>query len=347
MNKLLSFSLGVYFTITLFPGNAEAAPRCQNPGLTITYSIPELIEINSIDDIKERKFTFQPTAITGRCRNRVANTPLHIVDTIQGIKLPGSKDSCNKDYTYSPKSIYPNHIFAVVNNYQTCGVIPIAVDNTGVIGWATPSISQVTSELGDTLRGEFVFNNYPKKPGITYADTNFIFPSKQFYSIQGQDFSTLERETVNISIPDRIKIIYRASCSASVNDVDFGRQKSTEIFNNKIAPKQIKIQLECQPLTPHYTVSLIPENGVHETLKGVIKTADNDTVGYKLTWADNTLQQANNAVEFNRVLMPTSIPEVEKTIIPIDIHPVALVNRMDQIKSGAATTTITIKLTYN
>lgn len=342
MNKVLSILLFVFSTMFIFEDNAEAASRCKN-GVTITYSIPESIEFTYEDfnDLSRVLYTLRPTSIIGECKKsgKYSSEYLYIVNQLS---RPATDCGNNKEHIVvnDPENLLKYEV-------NSCsGIIALSQDNSTNASSVTPSVWSENMGITDST-GMGVRLIKPPKPGVTLVNPGFMF-SGNYYSILGGYKSTLEKENVTIIMPNQLKLVYKATCRASVHDIDFETQHAETILEfSEGIEKIININLNCHETLPSYTITIIPDNGVADESIGTIKTIDNPTIGYRLTWDNNEVAKAGSAVSFGKPIIPRKRPSSPYFSIPIKVNPIAFVKSYNEVQTGPATATITIKLTYN
>lgn len=331
MNKVLGIPLIVFSLIITFANNAEAA-RCK--GVTLTYSFPEKFEYtyNDVNNISGPLITELKPTVLGQCKksNKELDQQLYLI----GYSTKPTSD-CN-----GGKNPFTITDLANVLQYKanTCsGIIALSWENSTGISTVTPSSwsknSEITDFIGISLReGERL------QPGVTIVNTSFLRPAN-FASMLNGDPKTVERENITFNMPDQIKLIYKATCKASVNDVDFLEQY-TDNFNN--LEKDITIRIDCHETLPSYKISLSSDYGVAESNSGYIKS-NNDMVGFELKWGDDQVKAKGEAVSFGETITAKN-PTSPNLTIPIKVKPVLF---GDKIKQGDVEAAVTIKLTYN
>lgn len=340
MNKVLSIPLIVFSSIITFVGNAEAS-RCR--GITITYSLPEsfVFTYEDFNDTSKILYTLRPSSVIGQCKksdsDKYPNQYLYIV---QQARKPSSDCGANKE-NYSVQ----DSTSLLQYDVSSCsGMIALSMDNGSNAASVTPSNWSESNEITNSA-GMGVRLVKPLKPGVTTVDPSFML-SGNYYSMLGVYAKSAEKENISIIMPKELKLIYKATCRASVNDVDFGEQHVEDIMMGKIE-QLIKIDINCHETLPSYTISVTPDNGIEDSSIGTIKTADNPTVGYQLSWGDDKVAKNSSAVSFGQTIIPRKRPDSPDFTIPIRVAPKLFTNNMDKINAGNATASITIQLTYN
>lgn len=187
-------------------------------------------------------------------------------------------------------------------------------------------------------------------PGVTEISIQDVLGSglhgQMFSAYNLFDWHNEQEDGSNISVSSRkLKLIYRPTCSASVNNVDFGNINVGEIING--VTKQAVVDIDCNDLLLAYSINILSNTG---TDKNVI-FSDNATVGYSLTWGDlsqsglNT-SLSNQPIELNSELNNGSKPLNTRFSIPINITPVSRLPFGKDIKPGNADSVINIELKF-
>lgn len=189
-----------------------------------------------------------------------------------------------------------------------------------------------------------------KMPGETVISIQDVLGSglhgRMFSAYNLFDWYNEQEDGSNISVSSRkLKLIYRPTCSASVNNVDFGNINVGEIING--VTKQAVVDIDCNDLLLAYSINISSNTG---TDKNVI-FSDNATVGYSLTWGDlsqsglNT-SLSNQPIELNSELNNGNKPLNTRFSIPINITPVSRLPFGKDIKPGKADSVINIELKF-
>lgn len=192
-----------------------------------------------------------------------------------------------------------------------------------------------------------------KNPGVTivnYSDLHGDFANANVGAANGYEYYyDQDIHPVAISFTTNtatLRLINRASCSASVNDVTFTSSPTARAISaGEVDPIAANIALTCNAVLPAYTIKVSSPSGTNgDSTNGVIKS-ENDTIGYSLTWGDN--QVASGDVQLDTTLTPATLPTQSSFQIPINVRPVSLVSSASQITSGPANSTINIELRFN
>lgn len=143
----------------------------------------------------------------------------------------------------------------------------------------------------------------------------------------------------------KLRLIYRPTCSASVNNVDFGVLNVGDIL--KGVTKQAAIDINCNDLLLAYSIKVTSDAGSDDN---VIRS-ENNTVGYRLNWGDlnNTGLEpslSSKAIELNNTLDNRNDPTSTRFSIPINITPVSRLSLGNDIKPGKADSVINIELQF-
>lgn len=146
------------------------------------------------------------------------------------------------------------------------------------------------------------------------------------------------------TVTSNINMTVKASCAASVADIDFGEQSVSDIKNGKVVEKPMTIAITCDATLASYTMALTSADGVDAT-KSILKTKQNTTIGYQLTWKTAEMAAINTPVLVDGVAKaPVTKPTTPNVSIPINVKPVLLGTTGSP---GAASTALNIKLTFN
>ncbi len=183
-------------------------------------------------------------------------------------------------------------------------------------------------------------------PGKTVVNPSFFF-TKNFYSQVGEYTTglSLQKETVAFSAPTSMTLINNASCSVSVNDVEFGSQTATDVKANAIAGKTMNVAFTCNGVLPAYTLSFSGRDGANNANNGIINVKDNNSIGYQFTWGNSTVKPVNSAVVVDGgAITPNSKPTTNNFTVPITVKPVTL---LTQPIPGLANTALTINVKLN
>lgn len=332
MNKVLGIPLIVFSLIITFANNAEAAARCK--GVTLTYSFPTKFEYtyNDIDSsLQQINIELNPT-VSGECKksNKELDQQLYLI----GYNTrPRSNCNGNKDpFTITD----PTKVLQYKAN--TCsGIIALSWENSIGGSSVTPSYWSRNSEITDFLG---ISLTKRPEPGETIVNTNFLKPA-YFGSMLNGDPKTVERENITFNMPDQIKLIYKATCKASVDDVDFGRQFVDSI---SLLEKTINIKIQCHEILPSYKITVGSKYGIETTNPGHIKS-NNDNIGFELTWDDNQVKTKGEHVSFGEKISAKK-PTSQNLTIPIKVKPV-LYGNSGNAKLGKINAVVNIDLTYN
>ncbi|WP_234413553.1 hypothetical protein [Providencia alcalifaciens] len=104
------------------------------------------------------------------------------------------------------------------------------------------------------------------------------------------------------------------------------------------------IAITCDATLASYTMALTSADGVDAT-KSILKTKQNTTIGYQLTWKTAEMAAINTPVLVDGVAKaPVTKPTTPNVSIPINVKPVLLGTTGSP---GAASTALNIKLTFN
>ncbi|AKJ43584.1 spore coat protein U domain-containing protein [Pragia fontium] len=146
------------------------------------------------------------------------------------------------------------------------------------------------------------------------------------------------------TVTSNLTMVVKTSCSAEVNDIAFGDQSAGDIKKGEIVDKTLSLDIACDSTLANYTIKFTAPDGV-DTVKGIIKTKANSTVGYQLKWGDNTVKPTDSVVSVGgEAMTPTNKPTAASFSIPIKVKPVAL---GEIVSPGAANTALNIILTFN
>ncbi|EAR4614602.1 hypothetical protein EOH73_23715 [Salmonella enterica] len=143
----------------------------------------------------------------------------------------------------------------------------------------------------------------------------------------------------------KLRLIYRPTCSASVNNVDFGELNVGDIL--KGVTKQAIIDINCNDLLLAYSIKVTSNAGSDDN---VIRSKNN-TVGYRLNWGDlnNTGLEpsfSSKEIELNNAMDNRNDPTSTRFSIPINITPVSRLSFGNDIKPGKADSVINIELQF-
>lgn len=187
-----------------------------------------------------------------------------------------------------------------------------------------------------------------KRPGLTVVKLSDIFGTGINNNILTayNNFSLhLGRESGNIGFGrDTLRLIYRPTCSASVNNVDFGNLNVSDIGG---VTKQAYVDINCNDLLLAYSIKVTSGKGSDDN--GIF--SENDTVGYRLTWGDlngTGLEPSlsDKQIELNNELDNRNDPTNTRFSIPINITPVSRLSFGNDIKPGKADSVINIELQF-
>lgn len=189
-----------------------------------------------------------------------------------------------------------------------------------------------------------------KKPGVTEISIEDVlgagFRGQIYTAYNLYDwYNVLENGSNIIVNPRKLRLIYRPTCSASVNNVDFGTLTVNEIINGVTKPATIEI--DCNDLLLAYSIKVSSGAGASND----VVLSKNDTVGYRLAWGDlsqSGLTPSYQPITLNNVLSLDSgrMPSGTKFSIPINITPVSRASLGKDIKPGKADSAINIELIF-
>lgn len=190
-----------------------------------------------------------------------------------------------------------------------------------------------------------------KRPGATDISIFDLLGSglkdNMYSAFNGYDNLNIKERGEGITFGDKttLRLIYRPTCSASVNNVDFGNLNVSDIING--VTKQAYVDIDCNDLLLAYSIKVTSGNGSDDN--GIF--SENDTVGYRLTWGDlkNTGLESSlsgKAIELNNELDNKSDPKYTRFSIPINITPVSRLSFGNDIKPGKADSVINIELKF-
>ncbi|MGL5456661.1 MAG: hypothetical protein ACRDB3_17465 [Citrobacter telavivensis] len=315
-------------TLIFASGEAQAVPpgpRCTNLNFAIDFAIKEPLDITGMPLGSELP-SFDITVHDGQCIGNYI--PAHHAGgfiIVQSHRTSGSFIPQNKQKSQ----------------------ISIA-DDEGKIGLLTFATAD---GLGYTpvRPGVQPFILERKRPGLTEISINDILgkhiqsnilSSYNFFEINNAS----EKAIVSVS-GNTLQLIYRPTCSASVNNVDFGNLNVSDIING--VTKQAYVDIDCNDLLLAYSIKVTSGNGSDDN--GIF--SENDTVGYRLTWGDlkNTGLESSlsgKAIELNNELDNKSDPKYTRFSIPINITPVSRLSFGNDIKPGKADSVINIELKF-
>lgn len=141
---------------------------------------------------------------------------------------------------------------------------------------------------------------------------------------------------------------YTPTCSASVNNVDFGSRTVDEI--KKGMEETVNIEISCNDILPKYSINISSDfGGSNSTIN-----SGNSTLGYQLTWGD--LSKSGLSADKNNtpVILGMSVspdngkrPGDSSFNIPLLIKPVPLRGSFADILPGRADSRININLQFN
>ncbi|EKS6154157.1 hypothetical protein QCB07_002272 [Salmonella enterica] len=142
-------------------------------------------------------------------------------------------------------------------------------------------------------------------------------------------------------------LTYTPTCSASVNNVDFGIRTVDELNNG--VRMQANVNISCNDILPAYSIKISSDVGMSKN--GIINS-ENSTLGYRLTWGDLTdagLSVSNQPVILDSVvtLINGRRPSTESFNIPLNIEPVSIASSGVDISPGSANSRINIELKFN
>lgn len=189
-----------------------------------------------------------------------------------------------------------------------------------------------------------------KMPGVTEISIQDVLGpglhSQIFSAYNLFDWYNESENGSNISVnPRKLRLIYRPTCSASVNNVDFGKLNVSDI--TKGVTKKAIVDIDCNDLLLAYSIKISPGTGTDNN----VIFSDNDTVGYRLTWGDLSqsglsTSLSNQLIAFNSELDNGSKPLDTRFSIPINITPVSRLPYGEDIKPGKADSVINIELKF-
>ncbi|ECN9266962.1 fimbrial protein [Salmonella enterica subsp. enterica serovar Typhimurium] len=179
-----------------------------------------------------------------------------------------------------------------------------------------------------------------KTPGVTVVDlTSLTNNFSDIYSTWGSYDWNIKKETFTLrTFPSTLTLIYTPTCSAEVNDVEFGTLSPLQIKDNSVAAQKANINISCNDILPKYSVSFSSPNGVMPD-KTTIQS-DNPTIGYRLFWGD---KGSMGTIKLEEVHEKNT--NSQNVTIPVDITPVSLTS--GNITPGKANSAIIINLKFN
>ncbi|EAR9301724.1 hypothetical protein KHA76_003628 [Salmonella enterica subsp. houtenae serovar 44:z36,[z38]:-] len=336
LSKKTSLNILVLFTLwgLLLPKESPAA-RCT--GVTVHFNIPDEISITG-KKVGDIILDFEKiTTISGSCKKENTSITegqyLYLVDRIKQPTPPGNW--CGDDSVFS--EISPDGIVRLLDQ-PSCGQSLIYY---GLFRNLAQGAGGVLSPFN---HNKLLLNK--KIPGRTKINPLF-FIRNDFVSLIGGYPDSLQSEFVAISGVKDIDLVYTPSCSARLENVVFPEQTSSAIQSGTVTPQQASINVSCDDILPKYTVKISSPRGIPDDktpTDGIIKS-DNPSVGYRLTWGDNQVGTGN--VALNSALTPARLPSTSNFSLPIDIRPVSLVPKVEDIISGPSGSSIQVDLTFN
>lgn len=252
------------------------------------------------------------------------------------------------------------------NPHSAGGFIIVQTPNSPVLAPKDEQMSQVSIADEDGRVGLLSFPTAPnlgynhvapgfmplvlkrKRPGLTVVRLSHIFGtgiSNNILTAYNNFSLHLGRESGNIGFGrDELRLIYRPTCSASVNNVDFGNLNVSDI--NRVT-KQAYVDIDCNDLLLAYSIKISSVKGSDNN--GIF--SENDTVGYRLTWGDlngTGLEPSlsDKQIELNNELYNRNDPTNTSFRIPINITPVSRLSFGNDIKPGKADSVINIELQF-
>ncbi|HFG4856836.1 TPA: hypothetical protein ACXZX6_000984 [Salmonella enterica] len=190
-----------------------------------------------------------------------------------------------------------------------------------------------------------------KRPGLTEISISDLlgsgFTNNILTAYNNYDWHNGSEPGNGITFDDnkKLRLIYRPTCSASVNNVDFGVLNVGDIL--KGVTKQAVIDINCNDLLLAYSIKVTSDAGSDDN---VIRS-ENNTIGYRLNWGDlnNTgldPSLSSKAIELNNKLDNRNDPTSTRFSIPINITPVSRLSFGNDIKPGKADSVINIELQF-
>ncbi|EDV1002858.1 hypothetical protein HY25_000454 [Salmonella enterica subsp. enterica] len=189
-----------------------------------------------------------------------------------------------------------------------------------------------------------------KMPGVTEISVEDVLGA----GLRGQMFTALNEyhthnqaeNGFNVTVnPRKLRLIYRPTCSASVNNVDFDTLTVDDIMKGVTKPATVDI--DCNDLLLAYSIKISSNAGADNN----VVLSNNDTIGYRLAWGDlsqSGLTPSYQPVALNNVLSLDAgrQPSGAKFSIPINVTPVSRALPGKDIKPGKSDSAINIELIF-
>ncbi|EBT2497846.1 hypothetical protein CJE50_23395 [Salmonella enterica] len=231
---------------------------------------------------------------------------------------------------------------------DTASQISIA-DDAGLVGLLSfPTADAIGLNPVRPHLQDFILER--KMPGVTEISIEDVlgagFRGKIYTAYNKYPWHNEPENGSNITVsPKKLRLIYKPTCSASVNNVDFGKLNVSDIIHG--VKKQAVVDINCDDLLLAYSIKVTSEAGSDNN----IIFSGNDTVGYSLTWGDLsqsglTTSLSNQPIELNSELNNGSKPSGATFSIPINITPVSRLLLGEDIKPGKSDSMINIELKF-
>ncbi|EAA0698991.1 fimbrial protein [Salmonella enterica subsp. enterica serovar Nottingham] len=189
-----------------------------------------------------------------------------------------------------------------------------------------------------------------KMPGVTEISVEDVlgagFRGQIYTAYNDYQWHNEWESGSNITVnPRKLRLIYRPTCSASVNNVDFGTLTVDDIMKGVTKPATVDI--DCNDLLLAYSIKVSSTTGADNN----VVLSNNDTVGYRLAWGDlspSGLTPSYQPVALNNVLSLDAgrQPSGTKFSIPINVTPVSRALPGKDIKPGKSDSAVNIELIF-
>lgn len=147
-----------------------------------------------------------------------------------------------------------------------------------------------------------------------------------------------------------IKLIYRPTCTISVNDVSFGTLTVDEISQGNKSGEAI-VEVSCNDILLNYDIKISSNYKSALAGKGII-SSNNETIEYQLNWGDLTGSgldgYSNSGINLDATysLRVNDSPAANRFLIPIKVTPTPNTAPGGDIKPGEANSDIVIQMTF-
>lgn len=308
---------------------------------------------------------FSEDAIAGRCQNLEINvgfnrteidvTTLPLNSQLDLLTVNGSDGECNGDYDEPHERggfvVVDAQISPVIaprtQNPSSRLELPDEARRVGLLAFKTgknEGLNKVKSHV-------MPFTLKEKWPGETIIKIEDVLGpgfSNHIYSAYNKYSWHNEKESATITVTSPVlKVIYKPTCSVSVNDIDFGTLTVDEIL--KGVSKSAIVNVNCNDILLNYDITISSDKGIASE-PGVI-LSDNDTVGYHLTWGDLSQSglpnDSNKDINLGASLTSLGSPASPQFNIPINVKPISRALQGNDIKPGESNSRINIKMKFN